>query len=163
MLDSLLDKFKKEFSQVKRSALKNVFVLALCMLDQETVNLNKLKKKVGTILGNKASKPSSHYRRLIRLFTDQQESSLWQDSLLFCVKMFRLKVDYLLLDGTSWEFGERKIHLLVLSMIYKGVAIPSGSKLKACGPHAGPTCRRKGSLQKKSGRTCSKKHKACML
>ncbi len=28
------------------------------------------------------------------------------------------------LDGTSWKFGERKIHLLVLSMIYKGVAIP---------------------------------------
>lgn len=124
MLNSLLNKFRKEFSQLKPSALKNVFVLALCILDQETVNLNKLKKKVGTLLGNKASKPSSHYRRLIRLFTDQKESNLWQDLLLFCVKMFRLKVAYLLLDGTSWEFGERKIHLLVLSMIYKGVAIP---------------------------------------
>src|SRR5687768_4912693 len=115
MLHSLLDKFKKEFSQVKRSVLKNVFVLALSILDGETVNLNKLKKKVGNLLGNKQSKPSSHYRRLIRLFTDEKESNLWQDILLFCVNLFRLKVDYLLLDGTSWEFGKRKIHLLVLS------------------------------------------------
>jgi hypothetical protein len=124
MLHSLLDKFKQEFSQHKRSVLKNVFVLALCMLEAETVNLNKLKKKVGNLLGNKQSKPLSHYRRLIRVFTDQKESNLWQDILLFCVKMFRLKVDYLLLDGTSWQFGSRKIHLLVLSMIYKGIAIP---------------------------------------
>lgn len=124
MLDSLLDKCKKEFADTKRSVLKNVMVLALCMLDGETVNLNKLKKKVGNILGNQQSKPASHYKRLIRLFTDEQESNLWQELLLFCVGMFRLKVDYLLLDGTSWEFGDRKIHLLVLSMIYKGVAIP---------------------------------------
>jgi hypothetical protein len=109
MLNSLLDKCKKEFSQHKRSVLKNVMVLALCMIDRETVNLNKLKKKVGAVLGNKQSKPSSHYQRLIRLFTDQQESNLWQDILLFCVKMFRLKVEYLLLDGTSWEFGQQKI------------------------------------------------------
>jgi hypothetical protein len=94
------------------------------MLEAETVNLNKLKKKVGNLLGNQTSKPLSHYRRLIRLFTDEKESRLWQDVLLFCVSMFRLKVDYLLLDGTSWQFGTRKIHLLVLSMIYRGVAIP---------------------------------------
>lgn len=124
MLHSLLNKFKKEFSQHKRSVLKNVFVMALCMVDQETINLNKLKKKVGTVLGNQASKPLSHYRRLIRFFTDEHASNLWQDLLLFCIKMFRLKVEYLLLDGTSWEFGQRKIHLLVLSMVYKGVAIP---------------------------------------
>ncbi len=97
MLDSLLDNIRKEVSQTKRWVLKNVFVLVLCMTDQETVTLNKLKKKVGTVSGNKQSKLSGHYRRLIRFFTDQQASNLWQDLLLFCVKMFRLKVAYLLL------------------------------------------------------------------
>jgi hypothetical protein len=132
MLDSLLDKCKKDFPAIKRCALKNVMVLALCMLDAETVNLYKLKKKVGSVLGNKQSKPQSHYKRLIRLFTNEQSSSLWQDLLLFCVRMFRLKVEYLLLDGTSWQFGQRHIHLLVLSIVYKGVAIPVNHSRFTC-------------------------------
>ena len=99
-------------------------LLVVCMLHRETVNLYKLKKQVGPVLGNTKSKPSAHYKRLLRLFQQEKESDLWQLLLLFCLGLFRLKVDYLLLDGTSWQFGQQKIHLLVLSMVYKGVAIP---------------------------------------
>ena len=99
-------------------------VLVVCMLQRETVNMYKLKKQVGPVLGNTASKPASHYKRLLRLFQQEKESDLWQFLLLFCLQLFRLKVGHLLLDGTSWQFGQQKIHLLVLSMAYKGVAIP---------------------------------------
>lgn len=99
-------------------------VLVACLLQRETVNIYKLKKQVGPILGNTASEPSSHYKRLLRLFQQEKESDLWQLLLLCCLRLFRLKVEYLLLDGTGWQFGKQKIHLLVLSMVYKGVAIP---------------------------------------
>lgn len=124
MLPSLLDKFKEDFPVVKRSTLKNIMLLVVCMLQRETVNIYKLKKQVGPVLGNTASKPSAHYKRLLRLFQQEKESDLWQLLLLFCLRLFRLKVEYLLLDGTSWQFGQQKIHLLVLSMVYQGVAIP---------------------------------------
>lgn len=124
MLPSLLNKFKEDFPGVKRAALKNIMLLVVCLLQRETVNLYKLKKQVGPVLGNTASKPSAHYKRLLRLFKQEKESDLWQLLLLFCLRLFRLKVEYLLLDGTSWQFGKEKIHLLVLSMVYQGVAIP---------------------------------------
>lgn len=124
MLHSLLNKFKEDFPGVKTSVLKNVLVLVVAILQQETVNLYQLKKQVGPVLGNVKSKPAAHYKRLMRLFQAEKESDLWQQLLLFCLKLFGLKVDYLLLDGTSWQFGAYKIHLLVLLMVYKGVAIP---------------------------------------
>ena len=124
MLLALLDQFKEDFPGVKRSVLKNVMLLVVCMLQRETVNLYKLKKQVGPLLGNTKSKPSAHYKRLLRLFQQEKESDLWQLLLLFCLRLFRLKVEYLLLDGTSWQFGQQKMHFLVLSMVYQGVAIP---------------------------------------
>ncbi len=99
MLHSLLDKFKKDFAGVKASVLKNVFVLRVCVLQRETVNLNKLKKQVGPVLGNTSSQPVAHYKRLVRLFQQEKESDLWQQLLLFCLRLFRLKVDHLLLDS----------------------------------------------------------------
>lgn len=124
MLPSLLDQFKEDFPGVKRSVLRNIWLLVVCMLQRETVNLYKLKKQVGPVLGNTKSKPAAHYKRLLRLFQQEKESDLWQFLLLFCLRLFRLKVEYLLLDGTSWQFGKQKLHFLVLSMVYQGVAIP---------------------------------------
>jgi hypothetical protein len=31
---------------------------------------------------------------------------------------------YLLLDGTSWEFGKTKFHFLTLSIVYQGISLP---------------------------------------
>lgn len=45
-------------------------------------------------------------------------------SLCCCLLDSSLKIKYLALDGTSWEYGEKKIHLLTLSVVYNGVSIP---------------------------------------
>jgi len=34
------------------------------------------------------------------------------------------KPKYLALDGTSWEYGKKKIHLLTLSVVINKVSIP---------------------------------------
>lgn len=41
-----------------------------------------------------------------------------------CCLDSKLKIKYLALDGTSWEYGGKKIHLLTLSVVYDGVSIP---------------------------------------
>ena len=99
-------------------------VLAMGILIKETVCLNKIKGVVGAITGKTTTQPLSHYKRLIRIFDMYSFSSLWLELLQFAFSLLRLKSDYLLLDGTSWQKGERKVHYLTLCLVYQGVAIP---------------------------------------
>lgn len=124
MLYTLLDKFKNDFSSVNRIQLKNLFVLIICVLDKETVCLNKLKKHVPVVLKNDQSKMYAHYKRLLRTVQFWSKGDLWEQVLQVAVSLLSLKVDYLLLDGTKWEIGSIKIHLMTLCMVYQGVSIP---------------------------------------
>jgi hypothetical protein len=124
MLESLVDKFNSKFLELSRGELQNILVLSLSMLRVQTVCLNKLKGIVGQITGNENTKPSSNYQRLLRIFRLHAFSRLWLDLLRFSFQLLRLKCNYLALDGTSWKRGEVWHHYLVLSLIYKGVAIP---------------------------------------
>ncbi len=99
-------------------------ILAMGILIKETVCLNKIKGAVGAITGKTSTQPCSHYKRLIRIFDDHSFSSLWLELLQVAFSLLRLKSDYLLLDGTSWQRGSRKIHYLTLCVLYQGVAIP---------------------------------------
>lgn len=99
-------------------------ILAMGILIKETVCLNKIKGAVGAITGKTKTQPLSHYKRLIRIFDDYSFSSLWLEVLQVAFRLLRLKSDYLLLDGTSWQKGKRKIHYLTLCVVYQGVAIP---------------------------------------
>lgn len=99
-------------------------ILAMGILVKETVCLNKIKGAVGAITANTRTQPASHYKRLIRIFDNYSFSSLWLELLRVAFSLLRLKSDYLLLDGTSWQKGERKIHYLTLCVVYQGVAIP---------------------------------------
>lgn len=98
---SLLYKIKEEFPEWKMSCLKNLLILALCILRKETVCLNKLKGTVGAITGNTSVQSDSHYKRLIRFFDNFAFSRLWIDLLGFTFSMLRLKSQYLILDGTG--------------------------------------------------------------
>jgi len=96
----------------------------------KSTNLNEVKDKVGLILGNQSTtKPESNYQRLIRFFNipDEEKEDLIK-SLLFLgfylLKLKGRKPKYLALDGTSWEYGVKKIHLLTLSVVINGVSIP---------------------------------------
>lgn len=111
--------------------LKNVLAILCAILVKETVNLNKLKNQVGSILGNTSSQADSHYKRLTRFFnTDFHKFFLWKGLLQAVVTLLVKQLDqrgggkYLLLDATSWELGRVRIQLLVLSILYQGVSIP---------------------------------------
>lgn len=128
---SLLDKFKQQYAKQHQTILKNVLVILCAILVKETVNLNKLKNQVGVILGTPGSQADSHYKRLTRFFNaDVHQFTLWKVILQAVVSQLVKQLDqhgggkYLLLDATSWEFGRVRIQLLVLSILYQGVAIP---------------------------------------
>lgn len=124
MLNSLLSEITVEFSNYRRSCLKNVLILALALLRKETVCLHRLKSEVGCITDSRSTQPDSHYKRLIRIFDFYAFSSLWLDLLKYVMVLLRLKSDYLLLDGTSWKHGQRWYHYLTLCVVYQEVAIP---------------------------------------
>lgn len=123
MFESLLDKIKEYFPNRKKSTIKNILLLSICILEKETICLNRLKGIVGHYTG-KESKPESHYKRLIRIFDNNSLNRLWLELLRFVFQLLRLKSEYLLLDGTSWKRGERWFHYITLCIVYKGVAIP---------------------------------------
>ena len=127
MLDSLLTKISKEFPNYRLSVIKNMLLLTLCMLNQESVCLHKVSKVVGLFLGNAESKHSAHVKRFYRLLSVYAFSRLWLDILYYTFALLRLEVKYLALDGTSWlsrSKGTDYHHFLTLSVVYQGVAIP---------------------------------------
>ncbi len=124
MLTPLLAKISEYLPNQGKCCVKNVLILSLCLLIKETVNLNKLKGTVGAVLGKSSTQADSNYKRLIRLFDQHSDSTLWMDLLLFVFTFLGLRGDYLILDGTSWRSGKTKFHFLTLCVVYQGVAIP---------------------------------------
>ncbi|MDZ7934413.1 MAG: transposase [Emticicia sp.] len=129
LYQSLLDKYTTECPYLYRSVVKNALLFICCLLVKETVNLNKLKNQLGSIIGKKGN-VESHYRRLTRLFTNHIAlQHLWKILLNIIAKQWlnSLKVHgekYLLLDATTWELGNTKFHFLTLCILYKGISIP---------------------------------------
>jgi len=123
MLESLLCKINGYFPKRNRTTLKNILLLSLCLIHKETICLNRLKGVLSLYTG-KESKPSSNYKRLIRIFDNHSLTNLWIELLNFVFELLRLKSEYLIIDGTSWKRGERWFHYMTLCIVYKGVAIP---------------------------------------
>lgn len=123
MHESLVSKFTDYFPKRNRSVLKNIMLLSLCILHKENICLNRLKGIVGIFTG-KRSKSSSNYKRLIRIFDNHSLSNLWLELLIFGFRLFRFKVEFLIIDGTSWKRGTRWFHFMTLCIVYRGVAIP---------------------------------------
>jgi hypothetical protein len=91
-----------------------------------SVSLYKMKDFVGGILGNKDTSSESPYKRLIRFINEWSKKKGFKENLLrHNVRLLRARgFDTLLLDGTSWRFGQQKIHYLVLSIVVHKVSIP---------------------------------------
>lgn len=128
---SLLDKVTKQQASQHQSRAKNLIAILCAILVKETVNLNKLKNQLGTILSKKDTQADSHYKRLTRFFADSfNQHRLWKTILKAVLQLLVGQIDkrgggkYLLLDATCWQFGKTKIQLLVLSILYQGVSIP---------------------------------------
>ncbi len=126
------DKVKTFFVEKNESHVKNLFVTINSLLQARTVNLNIAKNYVGGVLGETKvnrkgqTKPQSYYTFLMRVFENEAVDEM--SSCLLWVTCFllkkKVKVKYLTLDGTSWELGDKYIHLLTLCIVYEGVSIP---------------------------------------
>lgn len=131
LLVSLLDKFKTDLPKSQQTLLKTLFVIICGIIVKENVNLNKLKNQVGVITDKNNTLANSHYRRLTRFFdTPFCKHQLWKMILKTVIQQVVSTLDkrrmskYLLLDGTSWEFGKTKFHFLTLSIVYQGISVP---------------------------------------
>ena len=110
--------------------LKNLVIVGCAILLKETVNLNKLKNALGLLLANQDTLPNSHYRRLTRFF-DQPVAKrhLWKWLMIWLIHYIRQWDGrsmslFLTFDATCWEFGQTRIQLLVLSLVYRGISLP---------------------------------------
>jgi hypothetical protein len=121
----------KEFAGVlPPTLLKNLVIVGCAILLKETVNLNKLKNALGLLLEKQDTLPNSHYRRLTRFF-DQPVAKrhLWKWLMIWLIDYIRRwdgrsQSLFLTLDGTTWQCGQTKIQLLVLSLVYRGISLP---------------------------------------
>lgn len=125
-----LCKLTSYFSNHEEHIVKNLFIVTESVFEAKSTNLNQVKDKVGKVLANQdTTKPASNYRRLTRFFclSEEEKKNLSKSLLCVCFCLLGLKgrkPKYLALDGTSWEIGTKKVHLLVLSVIINGVSIP---------------------------------------
>jgi hypothetical protein len=118
--------FTEYFQNQNQTVVKNLVIIAEAIFEGQTTNLNRVKDKVGQITGKTETKPESNYKRLTRFFQTEDKREIIKSLLCVCLCLLKAneQIKYLALDGTSWEFGDKKIHLLTLSVIYGGVSIP---------------------------------------
>jgi len=118
------------FDNHAEHVVKNLLITAEGIFAAKSTNLNIVKDELGNVLENQqTTKPASNYKRLIRFFqlNDQEKQELTQSLLCICFCILGLKgrkPKYLTLDGTAWEVGTAKVHLLTLAVVIKGVSIP---------------------------------------
>ena len=122
----LPEQFTKYFTDHSPTDVKNLLITAESIFEAETTNLNKVKKKVCRVTENFRTSPESNYKRLTRFFTLPNKRKLVRCIMILVCSMLdsKEKIKYLALDGTSWKLGEKKIHLITLSIVYHGVSIP---------------------------------------
>ena len=110
--------------------IRNLLIITEGIFSAKSTNLNLVKDELSNILENQeTTKPESNYKRLIRFFQidDTEKQSLTRSLLCvgYCILGLKgRKPKYLTLDGTSWELGEKKIHLITLGIVINGVSIP---------------------------------------
>lgn len=93
--------------------------MIMAMIAVRTVNL----VDIACAFGGGKTKTLSNYRRLQRFFSGYEIDYGQVASLLFGLFARDGKV-YLSMDRTNWQWGKSPINILMLSLVYKGTAIP---------------------------------------
>jgi len=108
----------KEITGWHKARVYVIVALIMAIIQERSVNLKRLANYINSKLEHKAK-----YRRVTRFFQKFE----------FDRKMFiRLLTSFLpkdkrwilIMDRTNWKFGKIHINILVLSVKYKGIAIP---------------------------------------
>lgn len=117
-VSELSTSLKKQFGWNK-ARVQCIATMIIALIKVRTVNLSEM-----AIAFISNAKTSSNYIRLKRFF---RFFSFDHDQLaLFIFKLFCVsgKKYYLTLDRTQWEFGRKPINILMLGLVYQGIAIP---------------------------------------
>ncbi len=93
------------------------FALIMLVILKQTCNLSSASKALPI-----KCLPQSFYRRMQRFFAGQYFDYRQISQLIF--NMFSFDQVQLTLDRTNWKWGKRNINILMLAIVYRGIAIP---------------------------------------
>ncbi len=88
----------------------------LALIVKQTCNLSSASKALPI-----KCLPQSFYRRIQRFFADQYFNYRQISQLIF--NIFSFDKVQLTLDRTNWKWGKRDINILMLAIVYRGIAI----------------------------------------
>ncbi|EYC84308.1 putative transposase 1, partial [Acinetobacter baumannii 44362_8] len=88
-----------------------------CDILKQTCNLSSASKALPI-----KCLPQSFYRRMQRFFAGQYFDYRQISQLIF--NMFSFDQVQLTLDRPNWKWGKRNINILMLAIVYRGIAIP---------------------------------------
>lgn len=117
MIKQLLKFIGKPFSGMDARDLLCLAQFILALIGERTVNLSKLSLHCHY----KSARKEASYRRLQRFIT---RLPIPQEKLCTFILGLIPGPYELALDRTNWEFGKTPINILMLSVIFKGLAIP---------------------------------------
>ena len=130
----LVSKFSSSFLDIRESVVETLFLVCNAIIVSRSTNLFVLKDYLPSLLENEQTHVLSHYKRLIRFFNYSNPTQLTTCILKWLYQLLSKQSKYLILDGTTWESGDKYIHLLDLMYC-----------LQKCGhPHLLEAIRQKG-------------------
>jgi len=118
------EEIQKLFPEVRLKKLSQLLILCTCMLATQSTNLKKCAQRMSKVLGV-SLKNETAYSRLLRYFQTGNGKNILRGICLLVIRtLCQSENCYLLLDRTNWQFGKRKINILVIGLLYKDVFIP---------------------------------------
>lgn len=124
MTHPLLTKCKPYFADIPDHIFQTLLLVCSAIVLARSTNLNILKDYLPQLLNNEKTKPISHYKRLIRFFRCSQPHRLVTSILSFVFRLFKGRFTYLIMDATTWQIGQKSVHLLMLCILLGKTAIP---------------------------------------
>ena len=121
---SFSDKITPIFGKYQKCVLENLHLMISSLLTSKTVNLYKQKDHLQSLLGSQETQVMSHYQRLLRFMRAHRYTNIWLDCLQGALSLPKITSDSYYLDATEWQFGEVKIHILMLCVNWNGAAVP---------------------------------------
>lgn len=118
-MNTILSQLLENYFLNNIASLKLLEQVILGLIQVRTVNLTELALSIGG-----SAKHSSLYRKLQRFFAKFKLSSPSLAKLLVKIAKIQEEKWLLAMDRTNWKFGQISINILVLSICWKGIAIP---------------------------------------
>lgn len=115
--ETKLEKALNPFFNWNKARMSCFSKIILGLFMTRTVNLTQI---ANTFSGD--TKYLSRYRRIQRFFSGMHIN--YEVIAKFIFSLFNFKNIYLTMDRTNWQWGRSNINILMLGIVYKGMAIP---------------------------------------